>query len=45
MFMMYGDFPSVGGADRLARAEVIDAAQVKLSPIEAYPIEAYRKLQ
>jgi hypothetical protein len=36
MFMMYWDFPGISQADRLARAEVIDAARIKLSPSAAY---------
>jgi len=36
IFMMYWDYPSVSPADRLERAPILDAAQVKLSPAEAY---------
>jgi hypothetical protein len=36
IFMMYWDYPSVSAADRLERAPILDAAQVKLSPAEAY---------
>jgi PepSY-associated TM region len=36
IFMMYWDYPSVSEADRLERAPILDAAQVKLSPVEAY---------
>jgi hypothetical protein len=36
IFMMYWDYPSVSEADRLERAPILDAAQVKLSPAEAY---------
>ena len=34
--MMYWDYPSVSAADRLERAPILDAAQVKLSPAEAW---------
>ena len=30
IFMMYWDYPAVSEADRLARAPVLDASQVKL---------------
>jgi hypothetical protein len=36
IFMMYWDYPAVSTADRLERAPVLDAAQLKLSPAEAY---------
>ena len=36
IFMMYWDYPSVSEADRLERAPILDATQVKLSPAEAY---------
>ncbi len=36
IFMMYFDYPEVTERDRLAHAEPIDAAQVKLSPEEAW---------
>ncbi|MEP7354795.1 MAG: PepSY domain-containing protein [Acidobacteriota bacterium] len=34
--MMYWSFPGVSGKDRLERAPVLEAAQIKLSPAEAY---------
>ena len=36
MAMMYWDYPNVSAADRLARAPVLNAAQIRLSPQEAY---------
>ena len=36
IFMMYWDYPSVSAADRLEHAPILDAAQVKLTPAEAY---------
>jgi len=36
IFMMYWDYPSVTEADRLERAPVLDPADVKLSPEQAY---------
>src|SRR5512135_3168553 len=36
IFMMYWDYPSVSDADRLEHAAILDAAQVKLSPAEAW---------
>jgi hypothetical protein len=36
LFMMYWDYPSVSAADRLERAPILDASQVKLSAAEAY---------
>jgi hypothetical protein len=34
--MMYWGFPGVSGTDRLSRAPVLDPAQIRLSPEEAY---------
>ena len=36
MFMMYWDYPEVSESDRLARAQPLDTARVKLSPQEAF---------
>jgi hypothetical protein len=36
IFMMYWDYPSVSAADRLERAPILDASQVKLGAAEAY---------
>jgi len=36
VFMMYWDYPEVSDRDRLERAPVLDASDVKLSPVEAY---------
>jgi len=36
IFMMYWDYPAVSAADRVERAPVLDANQVKLTPAEAY---------
>ena len=36
MVLMYCPYPSVGPADRLARAEPLDRAQIRLSPQEAW---------
>src|SRR5262249_23546970 len=36
IFMMYWDYPEVKEADRLQRAQVVDAANVELSPQEAF---------
>jgi hypothetical protein len=36
IFMMYWDFPGISQADRLARAEPIDASRIKVSPSAAY---------
>ena len=34
--MMYWDFPSVSGSDRLERAQALNAADIRLSPVDAY---------
>src|SRR5580765_3242296 len=34
--MMYFDFPSVRGEDRLERAAALDASRIRLTPAEAY---------
>ena len=36
IFMMYGDYPSVGAADRLARAPLLDASKILVEPEAAY---------
>jgi hypothetical protein len=36
IFMMYWDYPAVSDADRLERAPILDATQVKLSAAEAW---------
>lgn len=36
MVLMYWDYPGVGPADRLARAEPLNAAQIRLSPEQAW---------
>jgi hypothetical protein len=36
MAMMYWDYPSVSAADRLSKAPALNAAQIHLSPQEAY---------
>jgi hypothetical protein len=36
IFMMYWDYPAVSAADRLARAPILDASQVKLAAAEAW---------
>jgi hypothetical protein len=36
IFMMYWDYPAVSAEDRLERSPFLDAAQVKLSPADAY---------
>jgi hypothetical protein len=36
MFMMYWDYPGISQADRLIRAEPIDASRIKVSPSAAY---------
>ena len=36
IFMMYGDYPSVRAADRLARALLLDASRIHVEPEAAY---------
>jgi len=36
IFMMYGDYPTVRAADRLARAPLLDASRIRVEPEAAY---------